>query len=248
MPAVPMMRENDQTAHIIEAKNYAEYNSNTCYNDTFNLQEFPRALRTAIQFKWYRAKRVTYTYEPFFNTFQEGGGGAVPNTQSTKPYMYFLMNRTQDAITKTVPLFLQCGSQPQPFTKKLELSYRPNWLTPGLQVITGTSAPAFGTVSLGARTCYDWLPCPNAITNNVAAFDAVIPVIGPSAYNDPAVDMYPAPPATYTNISTGGAVYNGHQFIVDQAKTTDGQPIGRYIVTVEWEFKGANPAVTSSVV
>lgn len=221
--ATAMQRPRDQFARIVETIPSTDtITPNVQYAEVFNLSEYPRARTLAVGFKWYRAKKVIYTYEPLFNTFQEGAGGTGIN----KPYMYLIMNRTQDSQVNTLQQLQQTGAMPQSFTSKKVFTYKPNWCTSGLSALqTGG-----GTLQLGLKEDYGWLPCPNAL-----------PVTGTAAPNQ----MTPLAPVNefagnMNVVTTGGTVYNGHIFYIDQSSTGDQLPVAKATVTVEWEFKGAH--------
>jgi hypothetical protein len=206
--------------------------------DSFNLMEFSRARFMATGFQFYKAAKCTWTYYPLYNTFATDS--AV--TGDTVPYIYTAMNRTGDAVLpNTLQAFQAMGAKPVKFVNKHIVSYRPNWVTPGLPIRLNGSSGNFVEVVLGSRSCYDWIDSsPSRSINNSGAppqnntgqLSSVDPPTITADLNLPAFTVQPVNSACYS------VMYHGHNAIFDQFVTTgDLKPIGRLTLTVEWHFK-----------
>jgi len=199
------------------------YNAGQNYNETFSLSLFPRAKSLAPQFQFYRAKMVTYTYEPLYNTFQQGSAGS-------KPYIYLQMNRTQLQFTNGLAELQASGARPKPFTSLTKVSYVPNWCSPGLVVQDGDN-PAQGVAQLGLQKQYAWLATPQTDTGSA---DTANDIRDQAANTS---NQYP----TNNSVISNKVLYNGHVVHIDQQPvTTPPTPIGRLTIQVHWEFKGAH--------
>lgn len=196
-----------------------DYLPNSLYPETFTLANFDRAKALAVNFQYYRAKSVTYTYEPLYNTFQEGSTG-------TKPYIYMMMNRTQLQYTGGLPQIQHSGGRPKPFTSLFKVTYTPNWCSPGL-IATDHDNPTNGVTQLGAQKQYQWLACPTSDPGTGNGNDV----------NDTAINvsnLFTEPISVVTN----NVKYNGHLVYIDQPGTS--AAIARVTIQVHWEFKGAH--------
>jgi len=217
-----------QMAKIVETLEFVDINSDTVYNFNFNLSQFDRASVLAPNFKYYKAAKVTWNMEALYNTFQEANGG----TGITQPYLYTTMNRTQDTTGQVVADLQAMGAKPIKFTGKHSISYRPNWCSPGLSVLTytgGTGLPPVNTNSQGLKSQYGYLACP---TNN--------PGHGNTSAYTPANSQ--APPSggfiLPNAINTNQVIYNGHTIFVDQLVPPSAPlTVARVTCTVEWHFK-----------
>jgi hypothetical protein len=232
--SIVMINDRAQYAHIKETlvqSAHASFLPNIDIEASFNLAQYPRACAMASLFKFYRAKRVTYTYTPYFNTFQEAQGA---QTQAVgKPQLYCAMNRSGDLQPFTFDQVLELGVQPIPFTKNITISYKPNWLIGGIANAAGLGSQTAVVFSSGAKVSYDWLPTVSVIT-------------------DPGA---PRPPGNtnQSNINTGTYLsqtqvstyptYQGHRLYVAQPAAPNDNYVGMEVITVEWEFKGANPGI-----
>ena len=192
---------------------------NTLYSCVFSLSQFARAKALACQFQFYRAKKVTYTYTPLYNTFQEGVSGF------SKPYMYLQMNRTQQFILGGLPELQHSGARPKPFTSVIKLTYTPNWCSGGL--VAQTNVDIAPTVNIGLQKQYGWLSCP--FSDNGSTDQTEI-VEGAQTTASSNIDI----PAIIPNC----VVYNGHIAYVDQTGSTAG--LYKCVIQVHWEFKGAH--------
>lgn len=218
-----------QFAKVVETISIQDMASNAPYQRTFSLNDFNRARYESCNWKFFKAARVTYTYEPLYNTFQDGDN----NTALSAPYLYIMMNRTQD---NEVPLGLGdlqgMGAMPRKLTNTYKFSYKPNWCVQGL---TAVAAQGAGVYSLGAKTEYGW------INNSSHDFSQASPTVRNagvlipdqagavgSLLNAQTVHQYPS-----------YCLYNGHDDYIDQkfAGTVANQVIARVSVTVEWHFK-----------
>jgi len=135
-------------ARITETAPFTAIAPNQDYNYAFHLGLFDRALAVSKNFKFYRPKRVVWTYLPDFNTFQSGG-------TVTLPQVSMIMNRTGDATTWTPAEYDAQGAVPKQFSKKMVIAYNPN-IVQSVQFVT-TTVPAFGG-NIGVRPVYnEWI-------------------------------------------------------------------------------------------
>jgi len=198
-----------QYATITETLEYSDLSANVMTNSVFSLGQFDRALAVATSFQYYRAKTVTWTYEPQYNTFQETTGASI-----SKPYLYLAMNRTQIPLLNGDLENIQAmGSKPLTLTSKKSLTYKPNWCSPGLSAIANAS---YVLVPQGSKVQYSWIAVPdtNATLN-----------LQPAAHGDQLFNTW--------------AVYNGHLSFIDQSQSVTPATVARITATVVWEFKGA---------
>lgn len=214
--------DRGQFASIIETIDEgASSLPNVIQNNFFSLLQFDRAKALACQFQYYRAKKVTYVYTPLYNTYQEGGGAP------SKPYIYNLMNRTQQFMLGGLPQLQHSGSRPKPFVSVVKLTYTPNWCSPGL--VARTNVETAPIVNVGNQAEYGWLTTPFSDPGSgTGAFGYTIEGAQSTALPD--IDL----PAIVPN----AVVYNGHTTYVDQPGSTS--PVYNLIIQVHWEFKGAH--------
>ena len=211
----------NQFASIVETIKDIDgaYLPNTPYGETFSLADFNRAKALATNFQYYRAKSVTYTYEPLYNTFQAGGS-------STKPYIYLMMNRTQLNYAGGLDEIQHSGGRPKAFTSLHKVTYKPNWCSPGL-IATDHDNPVNGAAQLGSMKQFGWLTCPTLDFGANDANDVLDSALNPSSnYTEPIV------------VVTNNVKYNGHLVFIDQPGND--QPVARVTIQVHWEFKGAH--------
>lgn len=218
-------------ATLTETILLVDLNVNTTYSQNFVLADFDRASAVASNFKFYRAKRVTYKYEPLFNFYQDTGG-----TSDSLPYMYAVMNRTQDNYANDANQLRGYGAVPQVFNSTKTISYKPNWCAQGLGTYSQTAPdqPITSINGTGLRKCYDWLECPRVGHANANQ------IITPNL--DGNVGPGVVPMANYTS----AVIYNGHSVRFDQVLNVNTSDIARVTVTVEWEFKG--PKIDTDVI
>jgi len=196
----------------------------------FNLSQFRRASVLAPSFKWYKAAKVTYTMEPLYNTFQDG----VTGNEVSAPYLYQLMNRTQDSRPKSLVDLQACGVKPQKFTSKKVITYTPNWCSPGLTTFTKTLDGVFtGGTNQGLKAQYSYLACPDDSNKAPDIGQGIVPL-------DPRALDLTVQTGMYT-INANQVEYNGHLIYLDQlVPTGDDQPCCRIVATVTWLFKDPN--------
>lgn len=246
---VPQIAGPNQFMQIIETRETQDLVSNAGGIHNFTLSQFPRAQLMASMFRFYRAVKVIWQYEPAYNTFQEGTG-------FSKPYIYLIMNRDQNT-GYPMPASLQdvqaCGARPRALTTKIKLAYKPNWCSPGLltmiQALPGNPIPVGNLVTVqqnGLQCQYGWLATPN---NPEASSNPVPGVPGRNdsqdilqpVYNNNQVDntkIANAAPNMFP-LSFNNVTYNGHNSYIDQA-VINGNPLCcRLTATVVWQFKGA---------
>ena len=245
---MPVIAGKGQRCTVVETIEIADLNANSARHNVFCLLDFARASNIAPNFKFYRAAKVIWTYDPLFNTFQDGNG----NANASKPYMYTCMSRTQfDQYTSMaqVQQFQASGARPVPLVGQRKISYRPNWCSPGLLQIRTTTPPGGGAItdysSNGLQAQYGWLATPAAGQPSIYADGR-----GTNGGDYPAyIDNPPPTTATVSNsfVYTNTVIYNGHHIFIDQ-KYTGGdpseQPVARVTCTVLWECKEAqNPTL-----
>jgi len=195
----------------------------------FNLSQFRRATDLATNFKWYKATKVIWTLEPLYNTFQDGATG----NEISAPYLYNVMNRTQDSRLHTLLDFQAMGSRPQKFTSKKVISYTPNWCSSGLTTFTkDLSGNYLGGTSQGLKAQYSYLACPDDRNKAPNIGQGIVP-------NDPR-DPNPTVNTGLNTINANQVIYNGHIMFVDQLVFTADQPVARMTCTVTWLFKDPN--------
>lgn len=198
----------------------------------FSLNMFPRSVDVAYNFKYYRAAWVEWTYTPLYNTFQEDA--AETNVQV--PYMYTIMNRTQDsfapATKATAAQFIETqGAKPKTFTKKIVLRYKPNWTSPGLVNVRAPAGLVNYVVNLGSTPSYKWLSCPTQLGGQGSG----------NTYGQQQINLISGSntmPGGVGLIDTATVVYNGHYEFFDQVGNSGTEPTtGHLSCTVKWEFK-----------
>lgn len=218
-----------QFSKVVETISIQDMESNLPYQRTFSLNDFNRARYEANNWQFFKAAKVTYTYEPLYNTYQDGND----NTALSAPYLYQKMNRTQD---NEVPLGLGdlqgMGAMPRRLTNTWKFSYKPNWCIQGL---TAVAAQGAGVYSLGARTEFGWINNSShdmsQASPTVRNAGVLIPdqagAVG-TILNAQTIHQYPS-----------YCLYNGHDDYIDQkfSGTTPNQVVARVSITVEWHFK-----------
>jgi len=213
MPLIAGLRGGQQNASVIETIEFSDLSANTLEHCAFTLSEFPRAGLISQYFQFYKAAKVTWTYEPLYNTFQDSVGGI------SKPYLYLAMNRIQrpNTIVLNREALQAQGAQPMPLTNKKTISYVPNWCSPGFEAIA--RSPNTNTSTQGLKAQYSWLGS----------------VAGERIYSGD--QLYPTVVAP---VASQSALYNGHFAYADMAIAGADQPIcARVTCTVHWVFKGA---------
>jgi len=219
-----------QYATITETASFVNLEPNVSVSYGFNLSQFRRASQLAPSFKWYKAAKVTWTLEPLYNTFQDGTTG----NEVSAPYLYQLMNRTQDSRYKTLIDYQACGVKPQKFTSKRVLAYTPNWCSPGLTTYTKSLDGVFtGGTNQGLKAQYAYLACPDDSNMAPGIGQGIVPL-------DPRLPDPTTNTGMYT-INANQVEYSGHGIFIDQlVPTGDSQPVARVVCTVTWLFKDPN--------
>ena len=195
-------------ARITEAVNFTPMVANTDYNYQFSLSLFARAVEVSKNFKFYRAKRVSWTYLPDYNTFQSGAGSV------SVPQASLIMNRTGDSTIWTPAEYDAQGAVPKQFNKKMVVAYNPN-IVQSIQYVN-QAVPTAYTGNVGARPIYgEWI--------NTSSYNRVIAIPGGSAFIPEQNNLL---------------LYQGHSMYWYVTSTAPSEPaIGSVICEVEWEFK-----------
>ena len=197
-------------ARITEVALFTAPQGNQDYNYAFALQQFVRAKALSANFKYYRAKRVVWTYLPEYNTFQTGAA------QVSIPQMSMIMNRTGDNTVWTPAEYDAQGAVPKTFTKKRVIAYKPSLV----QSIQYSMNPALGNnngTNVGARALYnEWIATGDYSTTMLPAgsLPTVIPTINEVV------------------------LYYGHSIYWSVTSTAPDEPrLAQVYCEVEWEFK-----------
>lgn len=233
--------QQNQYCKVVETVNIQDVLPGLQVNNSFNLMNFSRARYMAVGFQHYRAAKCTWTYEPLYNTYQDGAGGG-----DTIPYIYTTMNRTGDAILPTnLASFQAMGAKPVKFNRKHVVSYVPNWTTPGQQVLAAAATgQSQGLYSLGAQACYNWIDSSSYRSQNnaVNAAGVTTEVTGQLiSIQDPDLpanlQLSAGTTTTTARQASYNVIYNGHNCFFDQQNSGGTATIGRLTLTVEWHFK-----------
>ena len=224
--AVPrsMHASPNQYASLTESILFVDTLPNVPSYRRFDLSQFYRASSVAVNYKWYKAAKCTWTYTPLYNTFQES---AAVGTVS-KPQILFQMNRTQDSLPLTDSFdMLSMGSKPQAFTNNKVITYVPNWCSPGLIAIA-TDEPTglvSGVRQIGLRANTGWLASTPQDSYNTST--RLQPLTsGNQILNDGSVNA----PVLPANVQ-----YNGHIDYVYQERAV--AAVYSLVLTVTWVFK-----------
>jgi len=234
-----------QMARIVETVEFKDLLPNLPSQSVFSLSQFPRASTLAGSFQYYKAAKVTWNYEPLYNTFQDEAGGA------SVPYLYTYMNRGQLNIVNTLLQVQACGARPRKLVSRTQISYTPSWCSPGLTAFTGDATAITSVVSMGLKSQYDWLCTSGTEVRNVVPlpppFPAGLITIPSIADPSPAIitpeELVAVPPITNAGSAsnfTNSVLYNGHVNFIDQeVPGAEATPTCRLTATVVWLFKGA---------
>jgi len=224
-------RTSKQMAKILETIEYNNVAPNVVQAMTFTINQFERARTLATNFRWYKPTYVTWTIEPQFNTFQSG-----INANSV-PYMYKIMNRSQDPSFMTLSDILSQGAKPMKLISQKKISYRPNWCSPGLIVQNVVAQQGFGgalnnVYINGLTPQYGWLQAPNLLpTGTSGSGQPLVPgTISSLQPGDPRATG----PALNLAANT---VFNGHQVYIEQQTAPQSTPVYKVSCTVSWSFK-----------
>lgn len=211
---------NRHYAEITETVELTDIDANTTYQECFQLNQFKRAFALAPNFKFYRAKKVLWKYEPVYNLFAEGGGETIP-------LAYMVMNRTQDNNDYSAGQLREQGAIPRKFTSAITMSYTPNWCTPGLIAQQKDfSGNVVNIVQQGLQKCYKYLSTPD-LANNGNQMDPKIITnqLGVLGYST-------------ARVVSPSVIYNGHFAHFEQEIEGTQRRLCRRTVTVVWEFRG----------
>jgi len=223
-----------QSATIIETISPQPITANGLVGEaTFSLGEFPRALETSLLFKYYKAEYVEWEYTPQYNVFQED----LTETNPQVPYMYSIMNRSQDGNVVPAGLSVQFmesqGAVPKKFTNKVVIRYKPNWCSTSFamqRLNTSPNTPFLDALAFtGVTNNYGWLSCPDSAGDGSARTTENIIQPGPTTF--PAGFNIPQnfPQAT---------VYNGHYHYFAQGPNTSlTNAVANVVIRVKWVFK-----------
>lgn len=195
-------------ARITETDELGPIDANVDVNYEFDLTQFPRALALSKNFKFYRAKRVVYTYIPDYNTFQAGAAAV------SMPNMALIMNRTGDSTAWSQAEYDAQGSVPKVFDRKKVVSYVPN-IVQSVQYINNTSGTIF-TGNIGTRPVFSqWLATGSFLQNIVTPAGNVL-----------------------QTTANNHLQYYGHSIYWSVTSTAPGEAaLGTAFCEVEWEFK-----------
>ena len=194
-------------ARITETALFTPIAPNVDYNYSFSLSLFDRAQAVSKNFKFYRPKRVVWTYLPDFNTFQSGGTVSLPQVS-------MIMNRTGDSTAWTPAEYDAQGAVPKQFSKKMVIAYNPN-IVQSIQYIT-IGGPLPFTGNLGVRPVYNEWIATGTYSSLVAN-----PAGGVASITNDNLQMLFQGHSMYWNVSTPGSI----------------SVLGSVYCEVEWEFK-----------
>lgn len=226
-----------QMARIVETVEFNSVPPNLIQACVFNIAQFERARTLATNFRWYKPTMVTWTIEPQYNTYQSGVAAA------TVPYLYTIMNRTQDSSFLGLGDLLTQGAKPRKLTGVNRVTYKPNWCSPGLLVQNVVPSGGFGGMLnnvyiQGLKPEFGWLQAPN-----LPIASSVIPpnLIRPYQQVDPVTSNTPV------QNQAGLTYFNGHQFYIEQT-VPSGAATPSYKITcqVHWAFKDPKNVLASS--
>jgi len=211
-----------QMANISESIEFNRLSPNVVQACTFSLSQFQRAKALAVNFRWYKPTSVSWKIEPQFGTYQAVPGGP------TVPYLYTIMNRSQDSSFMTLSDMLTQGAKPVRLVAAKSLTYRPNWCSPALIAQNVQQGSGFGgylnqIAIAGMTPAYGWLQAPDVIGGSIAP---IMQLAGNGTTVNAAVTNNPA-----------STVFNGHQYFIDQQVTGGSTPTFKITCTVKWSFK-----------
>lgn len=223
---MPAMAGKNQMGTVIETLDKGTILANAGQLYTFTLGQFPRAYAMSTLFSFYKATKVIWTYEPLFNTFQEGAGAVG------KPYIVLEMNRQQEVVNTGYRNLISAGGRPTPLASVKKITYKPNWCSPGLPMYQGnfSTGDISQLASTGLQKQFGWLATPP--TTPLGAFN-------PGTTDNPAAPINDTTSGTIpVNINYNNVTYNGHASHIFQDGALN-NPICRVTCQVQWVFKGA---------
>jgi len=233
-----------QMAKIIETVEFTDLQPNVASASVFTLSQFPRAATLAGNFAFYKAAKVSWNYEPLYNTFQDTAAA------SSVPYLYTLMNRGQlnPFTVPTLKTLQACGARPVKLTSKTTIAYRPNWCSPGLLAVLkpdGTEpGPISSVIQQGVKQQYDWLATSGQEVRSINGTTVEVPnnaapITVPLDGTDGSLVVPPPANVIAGLTALNNVIYNGHFNIIDQQVDANPAPCARLTCTVVWLFKGA---------
>lgn len=233
---MPLVADKGQSCRIVETIGFEDMSGNHAYAAIFNLGEFPRASTLAPHFQWYKATQVKWTYTPLFNVFDDGAG------QASKPYMYTMMNRSQQSATTGTHIsdFQAAGARPLALTTTKQISYKPNWCQIANQAIRTTPSVGQDFASVGLTPNYGWLATPQSSV--VIPSDARTTDTGTYLLENPSpAGVPPGAPYILPFNLRNNVIYNGHLTFLDQTFVGNAptNAIAKITCQVTWVFKGA---------
>lgn len=219
MPRKPT--KSATAAYTVETIQFQDIglNSGAAYDFNFSIQQFPRATDMQPHFRYYRAAKVTWTYEAQYNMYPpvalSSSATIVANPGDTVPQLFWKMDRLGQAPFRSVSQMQDAGAKPIPLSRKKIISYVPNV----------------------RRLDID----PDAFQPTAVA--------GVSLFQSPDLNQlrFKSAPWIATDNDTkltdeGGinqANWYGHQAVISQQNASPNGPnvLSRVVCTVHWQFK-----------
>lgn len=193
---------------------------------THQLNQFPRSMAVAANFRFYRCKKVELEFIPYANVF--GPGTAFPE-------LYYQVDRTLDyqppnnvgpgiSVAPTKGSMLAKGVLPVKFTNIIKRSYVPSVLRNEnfIQNVLGSDVQSIAAVA-STPVKYKWYTTQNQFN---------VPPGNAASFIVPSWD-----PRTLT--------YFGCAWYIDQPLAA-GQILGTIKMRVHWEFKQPRSEITSN--
>jgi hypothetical protein len=203
----------------------------------FSLNQFVRAQRVGINYRWYKAAKVTWTMEPQFNVYQSGGTGPA------LPFIYTRMNRTGDLTVLNVNDLLAMGAKPKKFTSNVKLSYVPNWCSPGLitQAVVAVPGSILGAINNvfmnGLRPQKGWLATPDDVQLRAdTAVRQFQSQVNNQGANNNGNTPSSVPGSGAAPVTAATVAYQGHDMYIEQIRSPTVVSC-KVSCTVEWVFK-----------
>lgn len=170
------------------------YNVGTIRGFSLNPTVFERASAVALNYRFYRLKKVTYIYIPKYNIFPSG----LVDSPSM-PQLWTLRAKYAPATgvdplegTGALPFLEDCGARSRMFSKKLTVSYTPNLFVPLLVDPTNPSAP------ITSKPAYNtWVPTQLPNSPGSSANDNIPQVVYFGHYDYVQQDLTATAPDTF---------------------------------------------------
>lgn len=118
----------------------------------FALSNSSRAVAVAAAYQYYRIRKVTLKFKPFYDTFQLGANSTV-----TLPYLYYMIDRHYTfPVNTTVQTLKTAGCKPRRLDDKtITVTFAPSVVNSTMTAFgAGAAAPQFG---LGTSRKSPWL-------------------------------------------------------------------------------------------